>query len=203
MCLRVSSITGIHRAGRVDREEFLLLLQHSFTKYPCFLLAFSPHYKASWRWQRRPTPVLLPGESHGQRSLVGYSPRGHKESDTTEQLHFHFSLPCVGEGAGNSLQYSCLENPRDRRAWWAIVYGVVHSQTRLKRLSSSRKHPVRPVSAHFAMQIVLLSFLRCQYRTAFFDMLSVTCIYHHSRFQKVSCCFIFHCFFDTYKFMNL
>ena len=56
---------------------------------------------------------------------------------TTEQLHFHFSLSCIGEGNGNPLQCSCLETPRDRGAWWAAVYGVAQSQTRLKRLSSS------------------------------------------------------------------
>ena len=55
----------------------------------------------------------------------------------TEQLHFHFSLSCIGEGNGNPLQCSCLENPRNRGAWWAAVYGVTQSQTRLKRLSSS------------------------------------------------------------------
>ena len=59
-----------------------------------------------------PTPVLLPGESHG-RSLVGCSPWGRTESDTTEQLHFHFSLSCIGEGNGNPLQCPCLQNPRD------------------------------------------------------------------------------------------
>ena len=52
-----------------------------------------------------------------------YSPRGREESDTTERLHFHFSLSCIGEGNGNPLQYSCLENPRDRGAWWAAIYG--------------------------------------------------------------------------------
>jgi len=57
--------------------------------------------------------------------------------DTTEQLHFHFSLSCIGEGNGNPLQYSCLENPRDRGAWWAAGYGVAQSRTQLKRLSSS------------------------------------------------------------------
>ena len=62
---------------------------------------------------------------------------GSLRSDTTEQLHFHFSLSCIGEGNGNPLQCSCLENPRDRGAWWAAVYGVAQSQTRLKRLSSS------------------------------------------------------------------
>ena len=90
--------------------------------------------------QWHPTPVLLPGESHGRRSLVGCSPWGHWGSDTTERLHFHFSLSCLGEGNGNPLQCSCLENPRDRGAWWAAVYGVAQSQTRLKWLSSS-KHP--------------------------------------------------------------
>ena len=83
------------------------------------------------------TPVLLPGKSHGWRSLVGCSPWGREELDTTERLHFHFSLSCVGEGNGNPLQCSCLENPRDGGAWWAAVYGVAQSRTRLKRLSSS------------------------------------------------------------------
>ena len=89
------------------------------------------------RRQWHPTPVHLPGKSHGQRSLVGCSPWGHQELDTTEWLHFHFSLSCIGEGNGNPLQCSCLENPRDGGAWWAAVYGVTQSQTRLKRLSSS------------------------------------------------------------------
>ena len=57
---------------------------------------------------------------------------GSIESDTTEQLHFHFSLSCIGEGNGNPLQCSCLENPRDGGAWWAAVYGVAQSRTRLK-----------------------------------------------------------------------
>ena len=92
-------------------------------------------------WPRRrqwhPTPVLLPGESHGQRSLVGCSPWGREESDMTERLHFHFSLSCIGEGNGTPLQCSCLENPRDGGAWWAAVCGVAQSRTRLKRFSSS------------------------------------------------------------------
>ena len=78
------------------------------------------------RRQWHPTPVLLPGKSHGQRSLMGCSPWGRQESDTTERLPFHFSLSCIGEG-----------NPRDGVAWWAAVYGVAQSRTRLKRLSSS------------------------------------------------------------------
>ena len=91
----------------------------------------------SQRRQWHPTPVDLSGESHGWRSLVGYSPWGREESDTTERLHFHFSLSCIGEGNGNPLQCSCLENPRDGGAWWAAVYRVTQSRTRLKRLSSS------------------------------------------------------------------
>ena len=70
----------------------------------------------SRRRQWQPTPVLLPGKSHGRRSLVGCSPWGRKESDTTERLPFHFSLSCTGEGNGNPLQCSCLENPRDAGA---------------------------------------------------------------------------------------
>ena len=84
-----------------------------------------------------PTPVFLPGKSHERRSLIGCSPCGLKESDTTELLHFHFSLSCTGIGNGNPLQCSCLENPRDGGAWWAAVYGVAQSQTQLKALSSS------------------------------------------------------------------
>ena len=88
------------------------------------------------RRQWHPTPVLLPGKSHGRRSLVGCSPWGCQESDTTEQLHFYFSLSCIGEGNGNPLQCSCLENPRDGGAWWAAVYGVAQSRTRLRNLAA-------------------------------------------------------------------
>ena len=89
------------------------------------------------RRQWHPTPVLLPGKSHGRRSLEGCGPWGRWGSDTTERLHFHFSLSCIGEGNGNPLQCSCLENPRDGRAWWTAVCGVAQSWTRLTRLSSS------------------------------------------------------------------
>ena len=93
----------------------------------------------TWPWRRQwhPTPVLLPGKSHEWRSLVGCSPWDREESDTTERLYFHFSLSCIGEGNGNPLQCSCLENPRDGGACWAAVYGVAQSRTRLKRFSSS------------------------------------------------------------------
>ena len=81
------------------------------------------------QWQA--TPVLLPGESHGWGSLVGRSPWGRYEWEATEQLHFHFPLSHNGEGNGHPLQCSCLENPSDGRAWWAAVYGVSQSRTRL------------------------------------------------------------------------
>src|SRR5574337_742401 len=80
-------------------------------------------YGSSWRRQWHPTPVFLPGKSHGRRSLVGCSLWGLEESDTTERLHFHFSLSCIGEGNGNPLQYSCLENRRDGGAWWLPSMG--------------------------------------------------------------------------------
>ena len=102
----------------------------NFTGFHCVYVTFR-------RWQWHPTPVLLPGKSHGQRSLVGCSPWGRWGSDMTEQLHFHFSLSCIGEGNGNPLQCSCLENPRNGGAWWAAIYGVTQSRTRLKQFSSS------------------------------------------------------------------
>ena len=88
------------------------------------------------RRQWHPTPVLLPGKSHGRRSLEGCSPGGCWELDMTERLHFYFSLSCIGEGNGNPLQCSCQENPRDGGAWWAAVYGITQSRTWLKWLSS-------------------------------------------------------------------
>ena len=95
--------------------------------------------------QWHPTPVLLPRKSHGWRSLGGCSPWGREESDTTERLHFHFSLSCIGEGNGKPLQCSCLENPRNGGAWWAAVSGVAQRRTRLKRLSSSSRIPVTSI----------------------------------------------------------
>ena len=100
------------------------------------------------RRQWHPTPVLLPGKSHGWRSLAGCSPWDCEESDMSERLHFHFSLSCIGEGHGNALQCSCLENPRDGGAWWTAVYGVAQSRTQLKLLSNSSRdylsHVLRP-----------------------------------------------------------
>jgi len=135
------------------------------------LVLWKPGERGQWRksWeagikmllvnnlQRRqwyPTPVLLLGKSHGQRSLVGCSPWGLEESDMTERLHFHFSLSCIGEGNGNPLQCSCLANPRDEGAWWPAVYGVAQGRTRLKWLSSSSSSqqslplPTPPVEMH-------------------------------------------------------
>ena len=112
-----------------------------------------------WRRQWHPTPVLLPGKSHGRRSLVGCSPWGREESDTTERLHFHSSPSCIGEGNGNPLQCSCLENPRDGGAWWAAVSGVAQSQTRLKWLSSSSNSSVYtpiPISQFIPLSLPLL-----------------------------------------------
>ena len=108
------------------------LLSHCF-KFSRFSYAVTCIRRRQWH----PTPVLVPGKSHGWRSLLGCSPWGRWESDTTKRLHFHFSLSHIGEGNGNPLQCSGLENPRDGGACWAAVYGVTQSRTQLKRLSSS------------------------------------------------------------------
>ena len=90
------------------------------------------------RRQWHPTPVLSSGKSDGRRSLGGCSPRGREESETTERLHFHFSLSCIGEGNGNPLQCSCLENPRDEGAWVGCrLRGRAEYRTWLKQFSSS------------------------------------------------------------------
>ena len=77
----------------------------------------------------------------------GLQSMGLVESDTTERLHFHFSLSCLGEGNGNPLQCSCLENPKDRGAWWAAIYGVAQSQTRLKRQQQQQQQGLQCFSA--------------------------------------------------------
>ena len=90
---------------------------------------------------------------------------GSLESDTTERLRFHFSLSCIGEGNGNPLQCSCLENPRDRGAWSATIYGVAQSWTRLKCLSSS--------SSNYRVVI----YFTCHFRSSslFFILTSSVC----------------------------
>ena len=130
------------RDGRLDqdlqREVQKDNYKHVITPFgENFALSNFPFSKRNpWRSQWQPTPVLLPGKIPGRRSLVGCSLWGREESDKTERLHFRFSFSCIGEGNGNPLQRSCLENPRDGAAWWAAVW-VAQSQTRLKRLSSS------------------------------------------------------------------
>ena len=141
-------------------------------------------YQRSRGRQWPPTSVLLPGKSNGRRSLVGCTPWGRKESDTTERLHFHFSLSCIGEGNGNPLQCSCLENPRDGGAWWAAIYGVTQNWTRLKQLSSSSnmkegtkiKDNISPRVCFVLFSKYCLN-LSCNYlftRTLFFPLLGST-----------------------------
>ena len=113
------------------------IVQGKVTHCCHFYLSSTRILKRRWQWHL--TPVLVPGKSHGRRSLVGCSPWGHYKSDTTERLHFHFSVSFIGGGNGNPLQNSCLENPRDGGAWWAVVYGIAQSQTQVKRLSSSSR----------------------------------------------------------------
>ena len=101
----------------------------------CILLYMIKSSKSFWRRKWQPTPVFLPRESHGQRSLVGCCPYIGAHSRTwLKSLSMH---AWIGEGNGNPLQCSCLENPRDRGAWWAAIHGVTQSRTWLKRLSSS------------------------------------------------------------------
>ena len=101
----------------------------------CKICGFDPGVgKIPWKRAWQPTLVFLPGEFHGQRSLVGYSPWGHWVGHNWATS---LSLWRIGEGNGNPLQCSCLENHRDGGAWWAAIYGVTQSRTQLNRLSSS------------------------------------------------------------------
>ena len=112
------------------KTSWQFLKSRKGTLLECFLcLSNEDHSYLRRRRQWQPAPELWPGKSHGRKSLVGCSPWGCEEQDTTERLHFHFSLSCTGEGNGNPLQYSCLENPRDGGAWWAAIYGVAESDT--------------------------------------------------------------------------
>ena len=105
--------------------------------------AMAPHSSAlAWRTPRT-------------GCLVGCSPWGREELDTTERLHFHFSLSCLGEGHGNPLQCSCLENPRDGGAWRVAVYGVAQSRTRLKRRRRSSRTAVCQVPLSIICQSLL------------------------------------------------
>ena len=109
---------------------------------------------ARWEWNISTSLILIFGkamaphsstlawkipwmEKHGKLQSMGLL-----RVRQTEWLHFHFSLSCIGQGRGNPLQCSCLKNPRDRGAWWAAIYGVAQSWTRLKWLSSSSSKPL-------------------------------------------------------------
>ena len=113
--------TGLVSFGQTNEESRVFCKKRTVFLKMFLILVPSPSAK-----------VMAPyssGKSHGWRRLVGCSPWGHQESDTTERLHFHFSLSCIGEENGNPLQCSCLENPRDGGAWWAAISGVAQSRT--------------------------------------------------------------------------
>ena len=116
--------------GSSDSDQAIKATGHSPPLPISARLAVTREKRGRRQWH--PTPALLTGKSHGWRSLEGCSPWGRAESDTPKPLHFHFSLSCIGEGNGDPLQCSCLENPRDGGGWWAGVYGVAQSRTRLK-----------------------------------------------------------------------
>ena len=90
----------------------------------------------------------------------GLQSMGSVESDTTERLHFHFSLSCIGEGNGNPLQCSCLENSRDGEAWWAAASGVAQNRTRLKRLSSSSSNTVKIIVMVKSVEYIIPKLLK-------------------------------------------
>ena len=116
----------------------LAIFHHTacLSAYMCFVCLgnFNPSY---WGRKMETHSSTLAWKIPCTRSLIGYSPWGPEESDTTERLHFHISLWCIGEGNSNPLQCSCLENPRYGGAWWAPIYGVAQSRTWLTWLSSS------------------------------------------------------------------
>ena len=126
-------------------DQFWVTLKYAYCTF--FLIKCTSPEVMHWRRKWQPTPVFLPRESQGWQSLVGCRLWGHTESDTTQRLRFLFSLSCIGEGNGNSIQRSCLENPRDGRAWWVAVYGFAQSWTQLKRLNSSRCM-AKPIQYH-------------------------------------------------------
>ena len=124
---------------------------HSPSMFLCYLVekAMAPHSSTlAWKipWAEEPG---------------GCSPWGHEESDTTERLPFHFSFSWIGEGNGNPLQCSCLENPSDGGAWWAAVYGVTQSRTRLKQLGRSSSSKVWNKEIHMVLSSNSGEMLHC------------------------------------------
>ena len=130
----------MHRLGRKNTPERENRKRPWTEKKKPWIVGFQ-NRKRRRQWQ--PTPVLLFGKFHGWRSPVGCSPCDREESDTTERLHFHFSLSYIGKGNVNPLQCSCVENPRDGGDWWAAIYRVAQSQTQLMQLSSSSSQTER------------------------------------------------------------
>ena len=156
---RLFSSSSLSVIGMVSSAWQCGAVLSDFLQGPCSHSNFLPVFYGSLGSDRRrqwhPTRILLPGKSHERRNLVSCSPWGHWELDTTKWLHFHFSFSCTGEGNGNPLQCSYLENPRDRGAWWAALYGVTQIWTRLKRLSSSSSSRFRSC-AHGSSEILSL-----------------------------------------------
>ena len=121
---KLPNVQAKFRKGRGTRDQIANILwiiekAREFQKniYFCFMIMLK---LLTGEGNGTPLQYFCHGKSHGRRSLVGWSPWGHEESDTTEQIYFHFSFSCTGEGYGNPLQCSCLENPRDGGGWWTV-----------------------------------------------------------------------------------
>ena len=136
-CLMSPALAGRFFTTNATWKVVLFTYSEAFKISPFFLQKFD-HFTFLLPSSEKAMPShssTLAWKIPGPRSLVGCVSWSREESDKTEQLNFHFSLSCIGEGNGNPLQCSCLENPRDGGAWWAAVYGVTQSRTRLKWLT--------------------------------------------------------------------
>ena len=121
--------------------------------------------KACWKRQWQPTPALLPGKSHGQRSLVGCSPRGCKESDTTEWVDFHFSLSCVGEGNGNPMH--------TKTGTWmfiAILFVIATNWKPAWKSTNSWMDKQSVVHLHSGIPLSIKKWINYQYTTNWMDL---------------------------------